>query len=41
MSVQMALAMATVVVRENMEFHLNVNVHCREVYSRNAQRKNS
>lgn len=41
MSVQTVLAMTTVIVRENMEFHLNVNVHCREVYSRNAQRKNS
>lgn len=35
MSVQLVLATATMVVRENMEFHLNVNVHC-EVYSRIA-----
>lgn len=36
-SVQKVLVMvlATVVVHENMEFHLNVNV-CRQVYSRNT-----
>lgn len=36
MSVQTALATAMVVIRKNMEFHLNVNVHCRKVYSRNV-----
>ena len=36
MSVHTVLATAIVVIRKNTKFHLNVNVHCRKVYSRNV-----